>query len=257
MLLPAVAALVPSGRVKILGPTYAEHARVAALAGHSVTEVENPGDLENADLAVVVNPNNPDGRLIARDDLIALAKRLQSRGGVLVVDEAFMDVASSAASLAGDVNRPNVVVLRSFGKFYGLAGLRLGFALAAPEAACRLAASLGPWAVSGPAMAIGEAALGDAAWARSARDMLRREARRLDDTLAEARLRVVGGTSLFRLAQTPAADALFRHLGERGILVRRFAERPHWLRFGLPAGEQAWTRLRATLAALPVGAEHV
>jgi cobalamin biosynthetic protein CobC len=255
ILLPALAALVPSGRVKIMGPTYAEHARAAALAGHRVTEVGNPGDLENADLAVVVNPNNPDGRLLARDGLIALAERLQSHGGVLLVDEAFMDVTSPAASLAGEVARPNVVVLRSFGKFYGLAGLRLGFALAAPEAVCRLAAWLGPWAVAGPAMAIGEAALGDAAWARSARDTLRREAQRLDDTLAEAGLSVVGGTSLFRLVQTPAARALFHHLGERGILVRRFAEQPHWVRFGLPAREPAWTRLRLALAALPVAAQ--
>ena len=91
--------------------------------------------------------------------------------------------------------------------------------------------------------------------ARSARDTLQREARRLDDTLAEAGLRVVGGTSLFRLVQTPTADALFRHLGERGILVRRFAEQPHWIRFGLPASEPAWTRLRSALAALPVAAQ--
>ena len=104
-------------------------------------------------------------------------------------------------------------------------------------------------------MAIGEAALVDAAWARSARDTLQREARRLDDILAEAGLDVVGGTSLFRLVQTPAAHALFHHLGERGILVRRFAEQPHWVRFGLPAGEPAWTRLRLALAALPVPAE--
>jgi len=251
ILLPAVAALMQRGRARVLGPTYAEHLRAAALAGHSAREAGDIGELEDADLAVVVNPNNPDGRLLTRDALISLADALHSHGGLLVVDEAFMDVASPAASLAGEVARANVVVLRSFGKFFGLAGLRLGFVLAAPEAVSRLAAWLGPWAVAGPAIAIGEAALADAPWARLTREALRREAQRLDDTLAEGGLAVIGGTSLFRLVHTPAADALFHHLGRTGIMVRRFAQHPEWLRFGLPGDDEAWRRLRAALAGFP------
>jgi cobalamin biosynthesis protein CobC len=249
ILLPAVAALMPPGRTKVLGPTYAEHMRVAALVGHSAMEVGDIGQLEDADLAVVVNPNNPDGRLVTKDALLALAHALRSRGGLLVVDEAFMDVASPDASLAGELVHGNIVVLRSFGKFYGLAGVRLGFALAAPDVAARLAAWLGPWAVGGPAIAIGEAALADVAWAQATRDTLRRESQRLDEMLSKAGLHVVGGTSLFRLVQTPAASELFHHLGRAGILVRRFTEQPAWLRFGLPDGEDAWMRLRAALAA--------
>jgi cobalamin biosynthesis protein CobC len=251
ILLPVLAALMLPGRAKVLGPSYAEHIRVATLAGHSAMEVGDIGQLEDADLAIVVNPNNPDGRLVTKGALLAVAYALRARGGLLVVDEAFMDVAFPDASLAGEVARGNIVVLRSFGKFFGLAGLRLGFALAAPDVAARLAAWLGPWAVGGPAIAIGETALADAAWAQATRETLRRESQRLDELLSKAGLHVVGGTSLFRLVQTPAASELFHHLGRAGILVRRFTEQPAWLRFGLPDGEDAWTRLRPALAAFP------
>jgi cobalamin biosynthesis protein CobC len=250
MLLPAVASLVAPGRAAILAPTYVEHARVAALIGHSAREVFDISQLADADLAVVVNPNNPDGRLIASEPLLVLADALKSRRGLLVVDEAFMDVAPAAASLAGEVARGNIVVLRSFGKFFGLAGLRLGFALAAPHLTARLAAWFGPWAVAGPAIAIGEVALRDTAWAQATCRLLAREAQRLDETLSTtAGLQILGGTSLFRLVRTPAAARLFHHLGDAGIWVRRFIEQPAWLRFGLPDGEDAWMRLRTALAA--------
>jgi cobalamin biosynthesis protein CobC len=249
ILLPAVASLIAPGRAAILAPTYTEHARVAALSGHSAQEVSDISQLADADLAVVVNPNNPDGRLIVREPLLVLADELRSRRGLLVVDEAFMDVAPAAASLAGEVGRGNIVVLRSFGKFFGLAGLRLGFALAAPPITARLAAWFGPWAVAGPAIAIGEAALSDTAWAQAMRHLLERDARRLEETLSKTGLEILGGTSLFRLAQTPAASELHQHLGHAGILVRRFIEQPTWLRFGLPGGEDAWMRLHAALSA--------
>src|SRR5262249_41910197 len=143
----------------------------------------------------------------------------------------------------------NTVVLRSFGKFFGLAGLRLGFALAAPAVARRIAAWLGPWAVSAPALAVAEAALADAAWAQAMRERLHRDAQRLDELLSQSQLELIGGTPLFRLARCPTAKALFEHLGRAGILVRHFPENPTWLRFGLPADEASWARLRAALAA--------
>jgi len=306
-LLPLVAALGRIGKAAILSPTYAEHARAAALAGHHVIETADLDRLRAADLAIVVNPNNPDGRVFARADLLALADELgqfeqawdgdaplsgkakqvslsspsperggsdhprwsgeksqaapdplldpppfrgrrEIRGGLLVVDEAFMDVGPPQASVAGEVMRGNIVVLRSFGKFFGLAGLRLGFAIAAPEMAARLRASLGPWAVSGPALAIGATALGDHAWIAAMREHLAAAAQRLDALLIAAGLQVVGGTTLFRLAQSPAAPRLFEALGRAGILVRRFADHPEWLRFGLPGGEAEWDRLARALA---------
>src|SRR5580698_6179171 len=246
ILLPLVAGLVRPGRAVVLSPTYNEHARCAALAGHRVAETADVAALGDADLAIVTNPNNPDGRIIERDVLLALAARLRLRGGILVVDEAFMDVAPSSASLAGDALR-NIVVLRSFGKFFGLAGLRLGFALLDPQLASRLSALLGPWPVTGPALAIGSTALTDTLWIERTRRDLARAAARLDAMLRRAELEVVGGTSLFRLVQMPAADALFQHLGRDGLLVRTFPDHPTWVRFGLPANEAAWQRLAGSL----------
>jgi cobalamin biosynthesis protein CobC len=247
ILLPLVAALVPPGRAAVLGLTYSEHLRVARLVGHAVTEVADVEQLGDADLAIVVNPNNPDGRRLGKDVLLTLAKKLQLRGGLLMVDEAFVDVARAGASLGDEVACGNIVVLRSFGKFYGLAGLRLGFALAAPELAARLAAALGPWAVAGPALAIGEAALADRDWVKTTRTLLVRDAERLETLLRRAKLEIAGGTPLFLLARTPVASELFHQLGRAGILVRRFSEQPTWLRFGLPGGEDAWERLRRAL----------
>ena len=123
---------MPPGRAAVLTPGYAEHGRAAALAGHKVEAVTRLDDCGDAALVIVANPNNPDGRLFARSDLLTLASELRRRGGLLVIDEAFMDVAPAGSSLAPDVASGNIVVLRSFGKFFGLAGLRLGFALAAP-----------------------------------------------------------------------------------------------------------------------------
>jgi cobalamin biosynthetic protein CobC len=249
ILLPLVAALEPPGRASVLGPTYAEFRRVAALVGHDVAEVSDSGGLRDADLAVVVNPNNPDGRVFRKDKLLGLADAQKRRGGLLVIDEAFMGVGPADASLCGEVARHDIVVLRSFGKFFGLAGVRLGFAVASPALAARLAASLGPWAVSGPAIAIGEAALADTRWAATTREQLEREARRLDTMVADAGLEIIGGTSLFRLVHAPMADRLFHHLGRAGIFVRRFTERPQWLRVGLPGSEAAWDRLCVAFAA--------
>jgi cobalamin biosynthesis protein CobC len=249
MLLPLVAGLVAPGRAAIVTPGYAEHARAAALAGHRVQAVRGIEECGDAALVMVGNPNNPDGRLFGRDDLLGLAKDLDRRKGVLVVDEAFMDVGPQASSLAGDVACGNVVLLRSFGKFFGLAGLRLGFALAAPPLAARLRALLGPWPVSGLAAALATQALADTIWIGRTRQRLDKATHRLDGILADLALTIVGGTSLFRLTQTPAANALFQHLGQAGIWVRAFPDHADWLRFGLPADERAWRRLKAALVA--------
>jgi cobalamin biosynthesis protein CobC len=255
ILLTPIAGLPPPGKAAVLGPTYGEFSRAAALAGHEVTEVQDLKQLREADLAVVVNPNNPDGRVFGRRELLDLLDARERRG-LLVIDEAFMDVGPDGASLCGEVARGGIVVLRSFGKFFGLAGVRLGFAVAVePAIAARLAAALGPWAVSGPAIAIGQMALADAAWIRAMSGRLEEDARRLDAVLIEAGMEIVGGTSLFRLARTSAADRLFHHLGRAGILVRRFPDHADWLRFGLPGNNVAWDRLQAALGNQKTSAE--
>jgi cobalamin biosynthetic protein CobC len=255
ILLPLVAALVKPGRALVLGPTYAEHQRAAAIADHEVTEVTDFEALGEADLAVVVNPNNPDGRISKRADLLALAAHLRGKGGLLVVDEAFMGVGPRAQSLAGDVGPGGLVVLRSFGKFFGLAGVRLGFALADAAAAGQLEARLGPWAVAGPALEYGIRALGDSDWQGTMRRRLGKEAERLDILLADHGVSVAGGTSLYRTIELAGARRLFSTLGESGVFLRSFADRPDSLRCGLPGSEDEWSRLESALRrfALPQG----
>ena len=228
--------LVPRGRVAIVGPTYGEHQASWTRAGHDVRLVSAP---EDSDVVVVVNPNNPTGRLFAPAELARIK-------GLLVVDEAFIDFLPTEASLARDLPA-RAVVLRSFGKTYGLAGVRLGFAIAQAELAERMRAELGPWSVSGPALEIGCRALRDDAWLQAARERLTADAARLDGMLRAAGFEIGGGTILFRLARHADAASVVQRLGQHGIHVRAFPDWPDQLRFGLPAGDEAFRRLAAAL----------
>ncbi len=234
-------------RVAVLGPTYGEHALAWRAAGHEVAVVAEAPPAGAADVVVVVNPNNPDGRLSAPANLLVLAESLAARGGLLVVDEAFAD-ATPDVSLATALPRPGVVVLRSFGKFFGLAGLRLGLALAPPELAARLEAALGPWAVSGPALHIGAHAYADAAWIAETRRWLGAQTAAVDAVLGGAGLAVVGGTPLFRLVRAVDAWALYERLAARGVLTRPFAHDRGLLRVGIPGSVAELQRLQSVLA---------
>lgn len=231
--------LVPRSRIAIVGPTYAEHEHNWRRHGHDVAVVTSL-EAAHADVVVVVNPDNPTGRLLPTQALRGVTARL------LVVDEAFIDLLPGDASLVGDLPG-NAVVLRSFGKTYGLAGLRLGFAIAHEPLAWRLRDELGPWAVSGPALTIGAAALADDAWLRAAATRLADDARTLDALLVAAGFTIVGGTTLFRLASHPKASDKGEDLARHGIHVRAFGHQPTWLRFGLPADDQEFRRLSAAL----------
>ncbi len=247
-LLPRV---FPARRVATLGFCYAEHAARWRAAGAVVREVQSLDELATMDAAIVVNPNNPDGRITPPCDLLRLARRMRAHGGLLVIDEAFADLAPEICVeplLAEDPEAcENIVVLRSFGKAYGLPGLRLGFALCAAARAAALRAEQGPWSVSGPALAAGARALQDAEWLREARDFADQSAQRLDAALAAAGFAPVGGTSLLRLVESVHAPRSFARLCAAGILTRRFTERPSWLRFGLPAGPEDFERLAEAL----------
>lgn len=246
LLIQLLPRLFPLPRLAILGPTYAEHAACWRAAGTVVEEVADAAALARAPAGLLCNPNNPDGRRLSRAEIGALADAMASRGGLLLVDEAFADLEPDPLSAAPLLPHPALILLRSFGKSYGLAGLRLGFALAAPARAAAIRAALGPWAVSGPALAIGRAALADAPWRQAAAARLAAEGARLDALLQRAGLRVLGGTHLFRLAEGEAGH-WHERLGRQGILVRPFAARPRWLRFGLPPDEPAWARLERAL----------
>jgi cobalamin biosynthesis protein CobC len=247
ILIDLIPRLWPLRSVAVLGPTYGEHVPAWARVGCAVRTVEHFAALDTVDVGVLCNPNNPDGRRIPRQELLTLADRLAERGGVLLVDEAFIDLEGDGLSVADALPHPALIVLRSFGKTYGLAGLRLGFALASPSRARVIRAALGPWAVSGPAIALGCAALADRVWRRETASRLANAARRLDALLALGGMRVRGGTCLFRLIESDKAGGVFVHLGRAGIFVRRFGQNPTWLRFGQPADTSAWQRLEHVL----------
>ena len=218
---------LPPGDVAVVSPTYGEHAPAWKAAGHRVRLVAEPAP---AGVLVVTNPNNPDGRCWQPEELLAVDC------GLLVVDESFVDP-TPELSLAG---QGQVVVLRSFGKFYGLPGLRLGFVLGPDELLDRLEARFGPWPVSGPALEIGALACRDEAWAAKTRIRLKRAAARLDEVLAARGYELLGGTALFCFAAGAGGAARF---ARQGLWVRRFPEMPGRFRVGLPPGEDAWARL--------------
>lgn len=233
ILIQLVARLRPQARVAIAGPTYAEHAVAWRTEGAMVeTSVDVCG--ADADVAVVVNPNNPDGRIMRQADLLLLAQKLSARGGLLVVDEAFADVDPGMSVVPHVGGSDGLIVLRSFGKFYGLAGVRLGFAIGNQADVGKLAAWLGPWATSGPAIDVGRQALRDHVWAVAQRHIIRRQSKLLAELLVSSGLAIVGNAGLYVLGSHPGAASLHRALARRGVWVRRFEEHPTWLRFGLP-----------------------
>jgi cobalamin biosynthetic protein CobC len=245
-LLQILPRLRPFSQVAVIGPTYGEYSRCWSMAGHHVVPMETLDRTLDADVVVLCNPNNPDGRRHDPARLLELADGLAARGGLLVVDEAFGD-ATPELSLAPQA-RPGLVVLRSVGKFFGLAGLRLGFAIAEPQMARLLRQALGPWAVGGAVAEIGRQILSDTDWIAATRKRLLQEAQTLNSLLGRAQLSTVGGTSLFTLVNAPRAWALFEYLGQQGILARPFSTAPRWLRFGLPPDDASRQRLETALA---------
>jgi len=238
-------------RVSVLNPGYAEHAAAWRRAGHAVTPVAAErldGSVARSDVLVLANPNNPSGARFPLDQLLDWHAQLAPRSGWLVVDEAFMDV-TPESSLCRHSGRPGLIVLRSLGKFFGLAGARVGFVCAQAVLLTQLRARLGPWSVNGPARWVANTALADRDWQETTRQRLVGESARLHRLLAQHGLTPDGGCALFQWLRTPRAAYLHDALARQSILTRLFSE-PASLRFGLPGNEADWTRLGATLADL-------
>lgn len=240
--------LAPAGRrAAVLSPTYGEYARVLGNAGFVVDRIESLDGVTPAHgLVVVVNPNNPDGRFFPRNVLLALHSRVAGAGGLLLVDEAFGDMRpeNCIAPLAGD-ERPDLLVFRSFGKFFGLAGLRLGFVAGPAPVLETIADWLGPWAVSGPALTIATKLM--ASDTTLIRHAIEQRKAALDAVLFGAGLAVAGGTGLFSLVEHDVAAALHEGLCRHHILVRPFDYNTRWLRFGLTPDAASDARLAAAL----------
>ena len=236
-------------QVGVVSPCYGEHAEAWRREGHRLFEFSEGSvhrALDQLDVLVVVNPNNPTGRLIPPAQLLEWHERLASRGGWLVVDEAFMDPIPGQ-SLALHSHLPGLIVLRSFGKFFAMAGARLGFVLAQAELLAQLDDALGPWPIAGPSRFIGTVLLADREGQRHQRERLLADSHRLAQLLAEHELPPAGGCGLFQWVATEHPDRIYEFMARRGILVRRYRY-PQSLRFGLPANEQGWQRLAGALS---------
>ncbi|WP_415401590.1 threonine-phosphate decarboxylase CobD [Tateyamaria sp. SN3-11] len=225
-LIAQIPRLAAAGTVTVPAPTYNEHAASFAAQGWRV-QTEGVSDAQ-----VLVHPNNPDGKLWTPDDL---------QGPLTIVDESFCDIAPEH-SLIQHATRPGTLILKSFGKFWGLAGLRLGFVIGDPALIARLTEMLGPWPVSGIATHVGAVALEDTAWAERTRHRLTADAARLDDLFGGNGAEVIGGTSLFRLYRVEDAAAWQDRLARQRVWSRVFPYASDWLRIGLPAPDD-WPQL--------------
>jgi cobalamin biosynthetic protein CobC len=235
-------------RVTVSAPSYAEHAHHWARNGHSVTQTaycDLDAAVAHSDVMVICNPNNPTGAMVPAARLLEWAAVLAARAGWLVVDEAFADI-SPQHSIAPHSDRPGIIVLRSIGKFFGLAGLRLGFVGADPAILKALADALGPWAVSGPAQHIARTALDDHAWHSATFIRLNASSTRLQHLLAQHGISS-SGTALFQWWPEANPEVFWRHMAERGIWVRLFEHAARGIRLGLPNDQEAWRRLHTAL----------
>lgn len=244
----ALPRLRPASRVTVAAPSYAEHAHHWSQHGHALRQA-GYSMLDDAvggsDVVVVCNPNNPTGETVPPASLLRWAAELAARGGWLVVDEAFGDT-TPALSLAAHAGRPGLIVLRSVGKFFGLAGLRLGFVAAETALLAALADLLGPWAVSGPAQRIALAALRDRNWQRHTQARLARDGARMRSLLAAHGIQAAG-TPLFHWWPERRPDDFHEHMARRAIWVRLFRQAARGIRLGLPVCERDWDRIECAL----------
>jgi cobalamin biosynthetic protein CobC len=237
-------------RVTVAAPSYAEHAHHWSQHGHVLRQIGYPmldAAVGSSDVAVVCNPNNPTGALIPPAVLLGWAAELGARGGWLVVDEAFGDTMPEL-SIAAYAGQPGLIVLRSVGKFFGLAGLRLGFVAAEAPLLAALGDMLGPWAVSGPAQQIALAALRDTHWQQAAQERLARDGAKLRGLLAASGI-AASGTPLFHWWAEPHPEEFHEHMARRAIWVRLFRQAARGIRLGLPAGAHDWDRIEGALQA--------
>jgi cobalamin biosynthetic protein CobC len=224
--------LLPAGHVEIIGPTYNEHAAAFRANGWNVGETGT--------VRTVVHPNNPDGRI--HNITVADVQKT----ALTIIDESFCDV-MPAQTLIALTKQPNVIVLKGLGKFWGLAGMRLGFAIASPELIQRITEFVGPWAISGPAQFIGQTALADTKWIGQTRQRLADDAKRLDDLMSGQGAKSLGGTDLFRLYDVANAQNSQQSLAQNRVWSRRFPYSKTWLRLGLPGTDAHWTQLNYAL----------
>ena len=227
--------LFPIGNITILEPTYNEYNKVFSDFSRNIITVRTLHELKNSQIAILCNPNNPDGRLFSNEDLIELSKNVQ----VLIVDESFIDQYPEN-SLSTKINNQtnNIIILRSFGKFFGLAGLRLGFTITGKKLDEKIKDLIGPWPISSIASIIASKALCDNVWKENTIKYLQENSRLIDSLTSKLKWEIVGGTNLFRLYKTPNASIAQDKLAKLKVWTRRFSYSPYWIRLGIPSKKE-------------------
>lgn len=240
-------------RVGVLSPAYAEHQYAWQQAGHEIVIVDAltiDEHIRSLDVLIIINPNNPTGQLFSSKQLRKWHQQLAQRGGWLIVDEAFIDV-SPEHSLSTDCPQKGLIVLRSIGKFFGLAGLRVGFVLAEKALLDLLAEHLGPWPIANASRYICQLALADTQWQETTRHSLKQQSLRLMTLLSDSGFPDISGCALFQWSKTENAQQIHQQLASQGIYTRLFTQ-PKSLRFGLAKTETQWRRLESALQGLSV-----
>ena len=249
LLIQLLPALFKGESASIVSPTYGDHAAAWARGSGACSLIESSDD-HSEGILVLTNPNNPDGRRYSARELEVLAEKQTRAGGWLIVDEAFADLTSEDEPTTALVEKYNVIILKSIGKFFGLAGARLGFMIAQPAIIEAMRELLGSWPVSGPALEIGFQALSNVQWQNETRDFLKRQMEAVLAVFKQVQLPVIGGTDLFTLVDQSAKPTLFKELLRAQIYVRSFDYNENWLRIGLPANDDELARLKTVVTAL-------
>jgi cobalamin biosynthetic protein CobC len=236
-------------RVGVIHPGYAEHAHAWGRCGHQVKQInitEIDQTISELDVLILINPNNPTGTVFDPQQLLDWQQQLALRDGWLIVDEAFIDC-TPELSLTKYSQRSGLVILRSLGKFFGLAGARLGFVCAQADLLERLNALLGPWTICSASRWLASAALKDSEWQEKNRLRLVEDSLCLQSLLSNYGLTPDGGCALFQWSRTSQATVLHHQFASLGILTRLFSQ-PSSLRFGVPGNQTDWQRLETALA---------
>ena len=245
-LINALPQIRPRSKVAVLSPTFSSHEMAWRRYGHDVRTIDSIDSVSDDSVVVMVNPNNPDGMITKPGAFKALAQKLEAQAGLLIIDEAFVDTIPDV-SFVPHHDFKNVIVLRSIGKFYGLAGVRLGFAIGANRYLEKLRMLLGAWGVSGPAIAVGAQVLQDDDWSKTMRAVLNQQSAQHKQVLEEHGVKQIGGTSLFHLIELSDARTLHVELAKRGIWTRVFDYSPFWMRLGLCKSQNELSRFGQAL----------
>lgn len=249
LLIQLLPTLFEGKAVSIVSPTYGDHAEAWARNSRVCSLIGSVDDHAEG-ILVLTNPNNPDGCKYTADELHGLAEKQTRAGSWLIVDEAFADLIEGENSTTALVEKFNVIVLKSIGKFFGLAGARLGFMVAPPAKINAMKKQLGSWPVSGPALEIGFHALSNVAWQNETRAFLKAQTEAVLAIFKQAQVPVVGGTDLFTLVDQSTKPTLFKELLRAQIYVRSFNYNADWLRIGLPANDDELARLKLAVTSL-------